>query len=366
MTFTDDPTDGLDPLGTVIISFTIQNSVVAGAPADTGTITGSGNLVAELGASTDDVAITGTMSLTDTAGAGCDADLTFPEGDPLNLDFGDEPPLEQLAANIGFFEIFGTIQAIIEAAGHELDADLTLTNGDQTVSVDGTIDEISVDFDFDLVPSDEALDQIFACFFNSTPWIDFFGQIYEDVKDAALGGVPPAGIIVLPTADPNVFNYTVDLLLYDPTTFTAGTITGQATLTFPVVTGLAGVLPTEVSFTWTIAGATFTTGASTSGQNATGRPFRLRLDGSTGDVLSYSGAGSITTTFPVLTGIITPPESCALNFDILESDPFTADETDGTIVLTLVVGEDELNAVLDLEDEGAYLTINGVPFPFFD
>jgi hypothetical protein len=365
MTFSDDPTDGLDPLGTVQIDFTVQNSpIVAGAPVENGTVTGSGDITATLGASTEQVAITGTISLTDTAGGGCDATLTFPVATPLNLDFTDEPaPAGQLAANVGF-EIFGTILALIESLGHELDAVITLVDGDQTVFVEGTIDDIDVDFDFELLPSDLVLSQLYGCLIFAGEWPSFLTDVYDQILDAVLGGTPPAGVVVTPTANPDIFNYTVDLAAFDPTNFTAGTITGQVTLVFPVVTSLSGLPPNEALVTWTIAGASFDSGDVANGQNTTGRPLRLRLD-TLGNVLSFSGAGTITTTFvtPPLSGI-TPPAECVMGFDIPENAALAADESDGTLILSVTVGEDVMTAVIDFGEEEIVLTINGLWYPF--
>ncbi|MCK6459642.1 MAG: hypothetical protein L6Q95_07065 [Planctomycetes bacterium] len=364
MTFSGDPTDGLDPLDTIQIDFTVQNSpLVAGAPVENGTVTGSGDLAVTLGALPEQASITGTISLTDTAGDGCNAALTFPVGTPLNLDFTDEA-LPALAANVGF-EIFGTIQAFIESLGHELDATVTLLDGDQTVSVVGTIDDIDVDFDFELLPTDQVIGQLFDCLLGSGNFIFSLTEAYDQVLAAVLGGTPPAGVIVTPTANPNVFNYTIDLAAFAASTFTAGTITGQATLVFPVATSLAGAVPSEVTFTWTIAAATYTGGEVVSGQNAVGRPLRLRLD-ALGAVLAFSGAGSITITPPAapLAGII-PPTECNATFDIPESDPVAADESDGLLILTVDVGgEDVMVAILDFSEEETILTINGISFPF--
>jgi hypothetical protein len=364
MTFSDDPTDGVDPLATVLIDFTVQNSpVVAGAPVENGTVTGSGDLTATVGADPDQVAITGTISLTDTAGDGCEANLTFPVATPLNLDFSDESLPAQLAANVGF-EIFGVIQAIITSLGHELDADLTLVDGDQTVTGSGTVDGVNVDFEFEVMPTDEVLEQLSSCFFFAGEWIFFFTDTYEQVVAAVLGGIPPAGVLVTPTANPNVFDYTIDLLVFAPGSFTGGTLSGQATLVFPVATSLSGVAPNEALFTWTIAGATFSSGDVTNGQNVSGRPLRLRLD-TLGAVIAFSGAGTITTTPPAppLSGIV-PMAECVTTFDIPENDAIAADESDGLLILTMTVGEDVLVAILDFAEEEAVITVNGIAVPF--
>ncbi len=366
MTFSNDPTDGLDPLDTIQIDFTVQNSpLVAGAPVENGTVTGSGDLVVTLSASPEQAAIVGTISLTDTAGDGCAATLTFPEATPLNLDFsGEGPPPEevQLAANVGF-EIFGTIEAFIESLGHELDGTILLVDGDQTVSFLGTIDDIDVDFDFELLPPDQVISQLFSCLLFSGDFIFDVTGIYDQIVEAVLGGTPPAGVVVTPTANPNVFNYTVDMAAFAAGAFTAGTITGQATLAFPVAS-LASVLPSEVTFTWTIAGVTFTTGEVVNGQNAAGRPLRLRLDG-LGAVLAYSGAGTITTTPPAPLAGIPPPAECNATFDIPETDPVAADFFDGLLILTVDIGgEDVVVAIGDYDTGETIVTVNGIFFPF--
>jgi len=121
ITFSEDPTDGLDPGAVLNITFTIQNTpVVAGGAVENGTVTGSGDLTATLGVLTTQVDITGTITLTDTANGGCLVDLTFPLATPLHLDFGGLAT--QLAANVVIFEFYGTIQMILETLGHMLDA----------------------------------------------------------------------------------------------------------------------------------------------------------------------------------------------------------------------------------------------------
>jgi hypothetical protein len=368
MTFSEDPTDGLSPLATIQIDFTLQNSpLIAGAVVENGTVTGSGSLLATLGAVPEEATISGTISLTDTAGEGCDATLTFPVGTPLNLQFSDfgEPVIEQLAANTGLFEIFGTIEAFIESLGHELDVTLTLTDGDQTVAGDGTLDGVDVDFDFELLPSDEVMNQLASCLFFSGEFVFFFADTFEQIAAAALGGTLPPGVTVTPTANPNVFDFSVDLAVFSPGTFTAGSIAGQATLVFPVVSGLAGITPSEVTFTWTMTAATLDSGQVASGQSTAGRPLRLQLDGS-GTVIAFSGAGTITTLAAPLAGIVTMAD-CVLEFDIPENAAVAADESDGLVILTirLVGGEDEMVAIIDFSDEEGVITVNGIPVPFF-
>jgi hypothetical protein len=281
---------------------------------------------------------------------------------PLNLDFTDEVLPSQLAANVGF-EIFGTIEALIESLGHDLDATVTLADGTQTVTIVGTIDGTDVDFDFELLPPDEVLSQLFGCLVFTGEWPSFLQDAYDQILDAVLGGVPPAGVVVTPTANPNVFNYTIDLLVFDPANFTGGTITGQVTLVFPVVTSLSGLPPSEALATWTIAGATFDSGDVANGQNTTGRPLRLRLD-TLGAILAFSGAGTITTTVaPPLAGVV-PPVVCVTTFDIPEDAAVAADESSGTLILSTQIGEDVMTAILDFDEEEIILVINGIYFPF--
>ena len=96
-----------------------------------------------------------------------------------------------------------------------------------------------------------------------------------------------------------------------------------------------------------------------------GRPFRIRLDG-TETPLSFSGAGSITLmgAAPPIAGISLPPH-CLVGFDILETDPITADQSDGTSVLTITIDEDVMTAVVDFDEQDIFSFINGIPFPFF-
>ncbi|HEX5137812.1 MAG TPA: hypothetical protein VFY93_12620 [Planctomycetota bacterium] len=364
VTFSADPTDGLDPGDILAITFQLQNTpVLAGAPVENGTVTGSVDVVATLGATPEIATITGTASFADSADAGCTADLVFPVGTPLTLDFSGSTPA-QLAANVGLFEIFGLIQSTLETLGYTFNGDVTVTEGSQTVTVVGDIDGVDVDLDFELLPSDEAVNALANCFFFNVEWSFYLAETFDKVRDAVLGGVPPAGIVVTATANPNVFDYSVDLLLFDPANFTGGTITGQATLAFPVVTGLAGITPAEVAFTWTVNNATFDSGDVTSGQNTTGRPLRLRLDGA-GTVTAFSGAGTITTVMqPQLVGAV-PTITCTTTLDIPETDPIAADESDGLLFVTVTIGDDVLTGVLDFEASAATLTINGIPFPFF-
>ncbi len=367
VTFSEDPTDGFLPGATLHFVFTVTTPLVAGAPLDTGTLSGSGDLLATIGATEEQATISGTISLTDTSGEGCKADITFPVAPPVNFDFsaGIKPPGPvQLAANTGLFEIFGAIQVAIESLGYTLTADVTFTQDDQTVNVDGDIDGTAVDFDFELLPPDEVITQLFGCTLFGFEWAFFFADAYAEIAAAIGGGTLPPGVVLTPTANPNVFDYMLDLAVFDAGSFTAGTVSGQATLTFPVAQ-LSGITPSQVSFTWTIAGAVFTGGETASGQNVAGRPFRIRLDG-TGTPLSFSGAGSITLmeAAPPISGFPLPTE-CLVTFDILENDPITASQTDGTAILTITMGEDVMTAVLDFDEEEIFATINGIPFPFF-
>jgi hypothetical protein len=366
VTFSEDPTDGFLPGATLHFVFTVTTPVVAGAPLDTGTLTGSGDLLATIGAVEEQATISGTISLTDTSGEGCTADITFPVTPPVNFDFsaGVKLPKAQLAANTGLFEIFGTIQAAIESLGYTLTADVTFTQDDQTVNVDGDIDGTPVDFDFELLPSDEVLNELFGCAIFGFEWAFFFADAYADIVAAIGGGTVPPGVVVTPTANPNVLDYTLDLAAFDPVSFAGGMISGQATLTFPAAQ-LSGITPSQVAFTWTIAGAAFDSGDTASGQNTAGRPFRIRLDG-TGAPLSFSGAGSITLmgAAPPISGITLPPH-CLVTFDILETDPITADQNDGTAILTITIDEDVMTAVVDFDEEDISAFINGIPFPFF-
>jgi len=367
VTFSEDPTDGFMPGATLHFVFTVTTPVIAGAPLDTGTLTGSGDLLATIGAVEEQATISGTISLTDTSGGGCTADITFPVSPPVNFDFSagiKKPGPVQLAANTGLFEIFGTIQAAIEALGYTLTADVTFTQDDQTVNVDGDIDGTAVDFDFELLPSDEVVSQLFGCTLFGFEWAFFFADAYADIVLAIGGGTVPPGVVVTPTANPNVFNYTLDLAVFDADSFAGGMVSGQATLTFPAGQ-LSGIAPSQVAFTWTIAAAAFDSGDTASGQNTAGRPFRIRLDG-TGAPLSFSGAGSITlmgAAPPISGGIPLPPE-CLFTFDILETDPITADENDGTAILTITIGEDVMTATVDFDEEEIFAFINGIPFPF--
>lgn len=358
VTFSEDPTDGISPGATVNFDFTVQGGDLAGG--ETGTITGSGDILATVGVVTDEVRITGTVSLNDTAGDGCMADLTFPLVNPVNVFFDDTSGA--LAANTGSFDIFGTIQAIIESLGFTLDATLTLTQGDQTVNVMGDIDGTDVDFDFELLPSDEVMQQLAGCAFFGFEWSFFFTDTYEDIVAAIGGGTLPPGVVLTPTANPNVVNYAIDLAALDPGTFNAGTVTGQATLTFPTVQ-LSGIPPSSVAFTWTIAGAAFDSGDVASGQNATGRPFRLFLDG-TGALVAYEGAGSVTI-IPGAPPIASSAAPCVVTFDILPSDPITATESDGTAIITVTIGDEVLVFVIDFDAEEIAASVNGIPIPFF-
>jgi len=364
VTFSDDPTDGLAPGDTLAITFQLQNTPVlaGGAPPENGTVTGSADLLATIGATEDIVTISGSATFTDSAGAGCSADLVFPVGTPITLDFSGSQPV-QLAADVGLFDIFGLIQATLETLGYTFNGDVTLTQGSQTVNVFGDIDGVEVDVDFELLPSDEVINQLASCLFFNVEWFFYFGDMLDQVRDAAFGGPPPPGIVVTATANPNVFNYSVDLLLFDPGNFTGGTITGQGTVSFPVVAGLAGILPDEVAFTWTLNNATFTSGSISNGANTAGRPMRLYLDG-LGDVAAASGAGTITTTTPQLAGI-SLPATCTTTFDIPDGAPITADQGDGLMLVTVVIGDDVLMAVFDFNAQVATVTIDGVPVPFF-
>ncbi|MCI0636984.1 MAG: hypothetical protein L0206_24175, partial [Actinobacteria bacterium] len=294
----------------------------------------------------------------DTAGDGCEADLNFPLVDPVNIFFDDTSGT--LAANVGGFDIFGSIQAIIETLGHTLDATLTLTQGDPTVNVAGDIDGTDVDFDFEVLPSDEIIQQLLGCGFIGFEFTFFLTNTYADVIAAIGGGTPPAGVIVLPTANPNVFSYTLDLAVLEPSTFSAGTVTGQATLSFPVAQ-LSGIIPSTVAFTWTLSGATFIgSGDVVNGQST--RPLRLFLDG-TGALVEYEGAGSVTI-IPGAPPIASTAAPCVVTFDILPSDPITATENDGTALVTVTIGDEVMIFVVDFDAEEIALTINGIPFPF--
>ncbi|MCI0635498.1 MAG: hypothetical protein L0206_16525 [Actinobacteria bacterium] len=365
ITFSEDPTDGFLPGATLHFVFAVTTPLVAG-PVDTGTLTGSGDLLATIGATEEQATISGTISLNDTSGEGCTADITFPVSPPVNLDFSGgfvPPPVGQLAANTGIFEIFGTIQAAIETLGYTFNADVTFVADDQTVGVDGDIDGNPVDFDFELLPPDQVIANLFGCLFVGFDWTFFFSGAYESIATAIGGGTLPPGVVLTPTANPNVINYTIDLAAFEPGSFTAGMVSGQATLTFPTVQ-LSGISPSQVAFTWTIAGAVFTGGDTTSGQNLPGRPFRIRLDG-TGALISLSGAGSLTLGGPALSGGIPLPAECTVLFDILETDPILANETDGTALVTITVGEDVMTVVVDFAEEEIFSMINGIPFPFF-
>jgi hypothetical protein len=367
ITFSEDPTDGLLPGATLHFVFQVTTPLVAGPPLDTGTLTGSGDLLATVGANDEQATISGTISLNDTSGAGCTADIVFPVSPPVTLDFtgGQPPPVGQLAANTGLFEIFGTIQAAIETLGHTLSADLTFVADDQTVSVDGDIDGTPLDFDFELLPPDQVMANLFGCLLVGFDWAFFFEDAYEQVVIAIGGGTLPTGVVITPTANPNVFTYTLDLAAFEPGSFTAGMVSGQATLTFPVVQLSGGSpSPSQVEFTWTIAGAAFVGGDTTSGQNVAGRPFRIRLDG-TGAPVSFSGAGALTLGGPVLSGGFPLPADCTVLFDILETDPVNVSETDGTAIVTVTVGEDVMTATIDFDEEEIFAFVNGIPFPFF-
>lgn len=362
-TFSEFPGDGLDPGATIQVSFTVDDAnALVGGTVDHGTLTGGGNVLITVGAIPEEVTISGNATLDDSSGRGCAAEFTFPVGTPLNLVFTDKIVKPQLAADLFLFEIFGQIQALVETIGHELNATVTLTDGDQTVNVVGDIDGTDVDFDFEILPSDQVLDSLFGCAFTTFTWLERFSTVFNDLGTVVEGGTV-TGVTVTP-AGTNVFNYSVNLALYDPMTFTGGTMSGRATLIFPTLSGLD---PSEVTLTWNLANATFASGDVTNGRNATGRPLRFRFDLGTGEVVGVSGAGSFETVVavPPLVGI-TPSMDCEVAFDIPEDDPIapTIEGSDGKVILSVTVDGNVMTFVVDFDAGEVIVTINGIPFPF--
>jgi len=367
VTFSEDPTDGLSPLATLQFNFTVQNTPPpAGLVFEAGTLTGTGNLLATVGTVTEQVTISGTVSLTDTAGDGCTANIVFPVATPLNILFTDFTPPVQLAANAGVFELFGTIQTAIESLGHTLDATLTILQGDQTVSGTGSVDDTTdFDFSFELLPSDAEIAELFDCGLTGGDMLDLLSQLYMDLIDSGVltGGPPPTGVTITPTGNPNVFNYTLDLVALDAADFGTGTLSGQATLTFPMIAGVV-VLPTEVAFTWTFSGATLTTDPATTVTGNSTRALILHLDG-TGSVVSFSGAGTLhLNRVAPLAGITQPDLDCTVTIDIPDNDPITQAGDTGSAIITATAGENVMIFVLDVFEQTIAVTINGIPYPF--
>lgn len=353
-TFSADPTDGIESGDTIHFVFSVQNSPIVAGAVENGTVTGSGDILATVGNPTEQATISGDVSLVDTAGAGCTADLTIPPGTPLNLDFGSAPA--QLAANNGFVEFFGPIDAILETLGHTLDATLTLTEGSQTANVTGDIDGTAVDFDFDVLPPDAVIVQMFDCAIDGVDITQDLGDLFGTLVDALVSGTPPAGVLLIPTANPNVFNYTIDLAVFAPGTFNGGTLTGQATLIFPVAS-LAIIAPNQISCTWQLTNA-LRNGRTYNGQSTASRPLVVRLAG--GSAVSFSGAGTMAST-PTLAGL---NPDCQYTIDIPTTSPLTATQDSGFVIITVTVGEDVATAVFDFAEEEVVLTINGIPVQF--
>lgn len=362
--FSEDPADGLGPGATIQITFQVDNSALSGGNGgDHGTLTGSGNVTATLGAIPEDVTITGSASFADGA---CSADLDFALADPLHLLFFEGTPVApQLAANLGAFEMFGTIEVLLATLGHEFDGSVSIEPEGQTATVTGQINgTFEVDGDFEIVPPDEVMAAMFGCaFITLGEWFQFFEDIAHDALNFIADGEPlPPGIVVAP-AGPNAFDYTLDLALYDAA-FTGGTITGRVTLDFPQLTGFP---PNQATVTWTIANATFVSGDVTNGQNAAGRPLRFYVDADDlDDPVAFSGAGSFTMVAgaPPLVGL-GPTMDCTITFDIPEDDPIVLDtDDDGRAIIQVTVDGNVMTLVIDIDEE-TLLTVNGVPLPFF-
>lgn len=354
VTFSADPTDGIDSGDTIHFVFTVQNSPIVAGAFENGTLTGSGDILATVGTPPEQATFSGDVSLVDSAGAGCTADLTIPPGTPLNLDFGGSPA--QVAANNGLFEFFGPIDAILETIGHTLDATLTLTEGSQTANVAGDIDGTAVDFDFDVLPPDAVVQQMVDCAFDGIDITQDLGDVFDSLVDALVSGIPPAGVTVTPTANPNVFNYSVNLVVLDPATFSGGTLAGQATLVFPIVS-LAAIAPSQISCTWQLTNA-IRNGRTYNGQSTAGRPLLIRLVA--GSAVSFSGAGTMAST-PTLAGL---NADCQYTIDIPTASPLTAAQDSGFVIIAVTVGEDVATAIFDFAEEEVVMTINGIPVQF--
>jgi hypothetical protein len=282
---------------------------------------------------------------------------------PLNLFFNDLKLPKQLAANLGLLEIFGLIEAFLETRGHEFEGELEIDEATDTAFLTGLMDgTVDVDTDFLIVPPPEVFDALLGCAFTTFEWLEFFAGVLDDIGTVVDGGTV-TGVAVSP-AGTNAYNYSINLALYDPGNFTAGTLSGRATAIFPT---LSGVDPSEVTVTWTVTNATFPSGDVTNGQSASGRPLRFYFD--VGEAAAFSGAGSFSTTVaaPPIAGI-EPTMDCDVTFDIPDNDPLdiTVEGEDGTILLTVDVEGYFMTFVVDFEAEEVLITVNGIPFPFLD
>jgi len=342
VTFSEDPTPGIAEFAMAQFDFSVQNTPpIAGAVFEMGTLNGSGSIAVVFGAVVNEVTITGSLSLADTAGDGCAADLLFPAETPLNLGFGP-----QIAANLVSFEIFGTIQAALESLGHRLDETLTLTQGDRTVDGQGSFDGTAeFDFSFDLVPPDADVQQLIDCAASVSDQFKSLLGLSRDVVESGVltGRAPPPGVIVVVTTDPDTFGYTADLALLDPGTFAAGTVSGQVTVDRTVP---------DVAFTWGMDG-TLMTNPPTTLLGASTRALRVRLD-ERGNVLSFSGAGTFD---------LSGATGCSVSIAVPDDAPLLESGASGTEILTVNAGGNVMTVTIDFREQTVAAVINGIPFP---
>jgi hypothetical protein len=352
VTFSQDPTLEPPPGATIVFDFDLQNSpVLAGAAVEQGTVTGSGAFTATIGATPEEVALTGTATL-NAVGGGCTAVLSFPVTAPLNIIFAEAPAL---AANTGYFEVFGTINVAVESVGHTLTAVLTAVKDVQTISATGDIDGIPVSFNFAVTPSPEVAQQLAECATFAEKFLGILAATFQELADSGIAsGDEPPGVDVT-VVSPTMVDYSVDLAVFDADSFLGGTLSGTATATFPALSGLQ---PDEISFSWALADVTLVDKTLTLfGQSGTGRPLRVALSG--GVAVSASGAGSFAVTDP---GPLAGAVDCDISFDIPEDSPIVLDGSASTILFTVSIGEDIARvALIDAILEG--FTINGIPYP---
>ena len=348
-TFSEDPTDGLLPGSSVTLVYDIRNTPqVSGDPTETGTLTGNVDVTVTF-VGPEQGSLEGLVVLNDSAG-GCSATLDFPQATPLQLVF-PEPILTGPipAANVGGIELFGEVVASLTALGQTLESTITLEGGSQEVTVVGFAGSLELDIAFDLFPPPEVIAPLVQCTEEildlAGEIVNIFSEIAElDLADLVAGNIP--GVTLTPTANPTVFNYSINLGAFGESSLGGGTLSGQATLTF------AGLAVTRISVTWTLAAEGMLQGVTTiTGQNDPGRPLVLDLDAQ-GDVSSLHGAGSFTTL------------ECTGGFDVPSNAPITNDA--GSVLLDVATGGNVLLAtfvVSAFTETFTNVSINGIPVP---
>jgi len=345
-TFSEDPTDGLAVGATVDLSFDIYatNMPLAGFPPQSGTLTGGGDLTVRITAP-DRLTVAGTLDINDS---GCSALLEFSSEEPLDVVFPYTivvGPVE--AANFFGISIFGAMSAQLTTLGHTLEGILTLYSDNQMANLAGNVDGIDIDTDFEVAPDPAIVEPLVFCLQVGLELagsiVDTIGQVTEyDLADLVAGTIP--GVTLTPTANPAVYNYTIDLDVFGGGSFSNGLMQGTATVT------LSGNVVTRLVVSWNFSADGVLVGSTTiTGQSTRSLDVRIATDGT---VTQMDGAGSFTY------------GDCMTTFDILQSDPYRPETDAGRVRLTSATAGHSMGATFvigpfSFED----VTIDGIPIP---